>query len=190
MSKKREMRVINRDESNFDKILAYYINPEEFPLSETLDDMRKRWVEIFTMRVNGFTKTMIVKIWEKEKGLSQAQAYVDIRNSLSLFGNIDKTEKLGFQSIWLQWAENYMLRMRQKGNDKMEGFMLKLLRPDDKDDQLEFNPEKLENVELQLNVPKEVIDLIKNMTKAGVQDFNNFNAVDVEYTDVPDDTEQ
>ncbi|PIF32997.1 hypothetical protein CLU81_3567 [Flavobacterium sp. 9] len=188
---KRSM-LLKRGDSTFDKILAHYINPEHFPLSQTNTDILNRLNEIFALKLNHFSSQQIVNKWMKEKDLSQAQAYIDIRNSEKLFGNILKADTEGSRAIWLEHTRDFLKRCIQKGDRINESKALKLIAEYGglaKEDNPEFNAEKFENMEIHVNVDKEVEKRLLEMLSSGSADFNNLNVTDIEHEEIKSDEE-
>ncbi|MDI6033016.1 hypothetical protein QLS91_08010 [Flavobacterium sp. LB2P84] len=184
--------LIKRGDSTFDKILAHYIDPEHFPLSDTNTDILNRLNEVFALRLNHFSPRQIVTKWEKEKGISQAQAYNDIRNSEKLFGNILKADVEGSRVIWMENTRDFLKRCVQKGDRSNESKALKMLAEYGElanKDNPEFNPEKFENMEIHVNVNKEVQNRLLEMLSGGSVDLNNLNVTDIEFEELKPDEE-
>lgn len=190
---KREMAVIMPQETALEKIIAYYVDPDKYPLSETLEDIRLRCNEILTLRVKGWTPTRIVKKWEKDRGLSQAQAYIDIKLSESLYGSVLKADKEGSRVIWLMRAENLFARAIKFKDRKAEAAALKMMGEYGgfKDDEnKEFNPEKLTNYEIQFAISKQFLPFLKMMHgKGGVDDLNLKEPIDIDYEEIKQELE-
>lgn len=186
-SDKRPM-MLKVGDTTFDKIQAFYIDPEKYPLTDKVEEIRLRWVTVINLLQKAYSKVKIANMLEKQYGISQAQAYIDIRNSENTFGNVMRTEKEAYKSMWLEWTKDYLKRARQKGDMKAEGKALDLLaKYGDLDaDSLDFNPEKLENVEIQINLPKGMHELFMKFISSGVVDLNDFNATEIDYEDVPE----
>lgn len=186
--KKREM-LIKRGDTTFDKILAHYINPEHFPLSETNTDLLNRYNEVFALRLNHFSSQQIITKW-KAKGLSQAQAYLDIRNSEKLFGSLLKADAEGSRAIWLEYTRDYLKRCKQKGDLANEGKALKMLADYGglaNEDNPNYNPEKFENMEIHVNVDKQVQAKLLEMLSGGSVDLNNLNVTDIDFEELKTD---
>lgn len=186
--KKREM-LIKRGDTTFDKILAHYINPEHFPLSETNTDLLNRYNEVFALRLNHFSSQQIITKW-KAKGLSQAQAYLDIRNSEKLFGSVLKADAEGSRAIWLEYTRDYLKRCKQKGDLANEGKALKMLADYGglaNEDNPNYNPEKFENMEIHVNVDKQVQAKLLEMLSGGSVDLNNLNVTDIDFEELKPD---
>jgi len=188
-TKKREM-MIKRGDTTFDKILAHYINPEHFPLSETNTAILLRLNEVFALRLNHFSTQQILNKFEKEKGLSHAQIYLDIRNSEKLFGNVLKADAEGSRAIWLEYTRDYLKRCKQKGDLNNEGKALKMLADYGglaNEDNPNFNPEKFENMEIHVNVDKQVQAKLLEMLSSGSVDLNNLNVTDIDFEELKTD---
>lgn len=179
--------LIKLGDSQFDKILAHHKNPDAFPLTEVEKRQKDRWSEAFKLLLNHFSKREIVDLWVKEKGLSEAQAYADIKNAQSLYGNVLKADKEADRAIWIAWVQDYLKRCKQKGDRKNEGKALDLLAKyagfANEDNPL-FNPKKLENVEIQFVLDKEYLDLLKKIMAGGVANFNLDEPLDVEFEEI------
>lgn len=188
-TKKRSM-LIKRGDTTFDKILAHYINPEHFPLSETNTSILNRYNEVFALRLAHFSSQQIVNKLVKEKGISQAQAYLDIRNSGRLFGNVMKADTEGSRALWIEYLLDFLKRCKQKGDRTNESKALKLLAEYGglaNEDNPEFNPEKFENMEIHVNVHKDVQTKLLEMLSGGSVDLNNLNVTDIDFIELKSD---
>ncbi|WP_035691066.1 hypothetical protein [Flavobacterium sp. F52] len=182
--------LIKRGDSTLDKIIAYYINPEHFPLSETNADILLRLNEVFALRLNHFSTQQILNKFVKEKGLSQAQVYIDIRNSEKLFGNVMKADAEGSRVIWLEYCRDFLKRCIQEGDRSNEAKAIKMLAEYGglaNEENPNFNPEKFENMEIHVNVDKQVQSKLLEMLSGGSADFNNLNVTDIDYEELKTD---
>lgn len=186
MSKEKRTALIKVGDTTFDKIKAFYINPEQFPLSEKLEEIRLRWLAVTNFSLKSYGKVEIANMLMKDYGISQAQAYIDIRNADNIFGSITETNHEAFKAMWIEWTKDYLKRCRQTKDLKSEGKALDLLAKYgiSSAENLEFNPEKLENKELKILVPKEQLDILKQMVSKGVVDFNKLNVIDVPFENI------
>lgn len=186
MADKKRPMLVKMGDTTFDKIKAFYINPEEFPLSDKLEEIRMRWLAISNFSSKAYSKIEIANMLKRDYGISQAQAYIDIRNAENIFGTVTATESNAFKAMWIEWTKDYLKRCRQKNDRVNEAKALALLAQygDLDKDELEFNPEKLENKELQLVIPKDQLELLKTLVSKGVVDFNNLNVTDVNFEEV------
>lgn len=183
MAKDKRPMLIKIGDSTFDKIRAFYINPEGYPLSPTHEEVRKRWVLAVNLTLKAYSKIKIANMLVKDFGVCQAQAYIDIRNAQNIFGDIVKTEQSIFKAMWTEWATDFLKRSKQQKDLKAEGKALDLLAKygisEEKD--LDFNPEKLENKEIKIVLPKKLQEALSSMIGKGVVDFNNLDVTDVDF---------
>lgn len=195
MSTTRAMAVINRDDNTFQHLVAHYSNPEAFKLNDKQAEILERWRMIFALQLRGHNRMRVVKILEKE-GLSTSQAYADIKNVESFFGNVMKADKEFQRVLWLARAEDDYIRAKQKGNDelaaKIHANIAKYNGLDKKDDTAGFNAEKLENNTIELAFGKETTEMLKKLSannNGNVIDFNEFNVVDIDHEELAPDEE-
>lgn len=181
---------INRGDTTFDTILAHYLDPIKFSLTPKQEIIRKRWAEVLTLRLNAYSRVQIANKLIEDHGISLAQAYIDIRNSELLYGNVLKSDKAGTRAILYEYAHQFYQRAIQMKDLKAEAKALDLMAEfggiKDMDD-LQFNPEKLENKELKLVIPNEQLEILKRMNSSGVADFNKMNIIDINFEDIKND---
>lgn len=184
--------LIQRGDSTMDKIRAYYTSPSEYELSEHLEDVRKRLVHAYNLKMSYFSNQQIVSVWEKDYGLSQAQAYLDIRNAQVLFGQVNKLDREAKKNLLFEYSLSLLRRARERGDLKAEAKALDLLGKYaglSEEDIAQFNPEKFENKEIAVSIPKELQAALIEMMKGGTLDMNAFNATTIEYEEVEDKEE-
>lgn len=189
---KRAMAIINRDDSTFDRILANFKNPEAFPLTEKEQEQLDRWHEAFTLMLNHWPKQKIVERWGKEKSIKPAQAYADIRNAEIIFGNVIKADREGYRAKWLLWAEDYLLRCKQKGDRTNEAKALLLLGKyaelDKQDDKLDTTA-LTDKIEFTISEDK-LKKALEKFAKGGTRNFNNLNVIDIDAEEVDERGEE
>lgn len=190
MTKKRQMMVKVGD-STFDKIQAFYVNPDSFPLTETTEKIRQRWVMVVNLMLRGFPKYKIANMLEKDFGLSQAQAYIDIQNATSLFGDIHNTSKEVEKTIWKEWVREFIQRAKRRGDLKAEAKGLDMYAKygDFGAEELSFDPEKLEKKDIEITVNPKLIEALQGMIAKGVIDFNTLDVTNIEFDDVTTEEE-
>jgi hypothetical protein len=178
---------IRRGDTTFENIMAHYLDPLKFKLTEKQEEIRKRWSEVLTLRLNYHSRIQVANKLAEDYGISLAQAYIDIRNSELLYGNVLKADKEGTRAILYEYAHKfYQMAIREKDLKAMSKgleLMAKFGGLDDYEAQ-EFNPEKLENKEIKIVMPKQMIDALKLMIGKGVADFNTLNVTDVNFQEV------
>ena len=186
-SNKRNM-MVKVDDSTFDKIQAFYVNPEQYQLSDTCEAIRQRWVMVVNLLLQRFPKYKIANMLERDFGLSQSQAYLDINNAINLFGDIQKTSKEFEKAMWREWCMEFIQRAKRKGDLKAEAKGLDMYAKygDFGAEELSFDPEKLAKIEIQTTVDPKLIANLMKMIDKGVVDFNKLDVTDIDLT--PDDT--
>lgn len=184
MAKKRPM-IAKIGDSTFDKIQAFYVNPEHYPLSEQQESIRQRWVMVVNLLLRGFPKFKIANMLERDFNLSLAQAYIDIRNSESIFGDIYKTSKEVEKAMWKEWVKEYYLTAKRKGDAKSVGKALDLFAKyaGFTEEDLSFNPDKLLNKEISIDLDPKLLKYLQNMVSGGIADFNSLDVTDISYED-------
>lgn len=183
MAKDRRNMLVKVGDSTFDKIQAYYVNPDAFPLTETAENIRQRWVLVVNLMLRGFPRYKIANMLEKDYSLSQAQAYLDIKNATSLFGDIHETSKEVEKTIWREWCRDFIQRAKRKNDLKAEAKGLDMYAKygDFGAEELSFDPEKLEKKDIEITVDPKLIEVLKNMISKGVVDFNTLDVTDIDF---------
>jgi hypothetical protein len=174
-------------DTTFESIMAYHLNPEKYKLSEKQEEIRKRWAEVLTLRLNYYSRIQVANKLIEDHGISLAQAYIDIRNSELLYGNVLKADREGTRAILFEYAHKYYQRAVQKNDLKAQGKALDLMAEFGglkEMDNPEFNPEKLENKEIKIVMDPKLQKMLFEMVSKGVADFNSLNVTDVSFEDV------
>ena len=184
---------IQKGDTTLEKIMAHHIDPVRFPLSPKLEEIRKRWAEVLTLSFNYYSPQQIVNKLMEDHGVSLAQAYLDVKNAQILYGNVMESDKKGKQAILYEYAHKYYQRAIQAKDLKAQAKALELMSKFgglDEVDLADFNPEKLENVEIKFAIPKELYKYLKMGEHEGVDDSNLSAPIDIEFENVEEDEEQ
>lgn len=184
---------IQKGDTTLEKIMAHHIDPVRFPLSPKLEEIRKRWSEVLTLSFNYYSPQQIVNKLMEDHGVSLAQAYLDVKNAQILYGNVMESDKKGKQAILYEYAHKYYQRAIQAKDLKAQAKALELMAKFgglDEVDLADFNPEKLENVEIKFAIPKELYKYLKMGENEGVDDSNLSAPIDIEFENVEEDEEQ
>jgi hypothetical protein len=183
MAKDKRNMMVKVGDSTFDKIQAYYVNPDKYELSETCEAIRQRWVLVVNLLLRGFPKYKIANTLEKDFGLSQAQAYLDINNAGNLFGDIHQTSKEVEKAMWREWCRDFIQRAKRRGDMKAESKGLDMYAKygDFSAEELSFDPEKLEKKDIEITVDPKLITVLQNMISKGVVDFNSLDVTDIDF---------
>lgn len=184
---------IQKGDTTLEKIMAHHIDPVRFPLSPKHEEIRKRWSEVLTLSFNYYSPQQIVNKLMEDHGVSLAQAYLDVKNAQILYGNVMESDKKGKQAILYEYAHKYYQRAIQAKDLKAQAKALELMSKFgglDEIDLADFNPEKLENVEIKFAIPKELYKYLKLSENQGVDDSNLSAPIDIEFENVDEDEEQ
>lgn len=184
--------IIQRGDSTMDKLRAYYIDPSNHELSEHVDKLRVRYQHAYNLKMSYFSNKQIVTIWQKEYGLSQAQAYLDIKDALNLFGEVNKLSRDAKRNLLFEYSNALLQRARERGDQKAEAKAIDLLGKYSglsEDDIAQFNPEKFENVDVTISVHKDLEKALLDKLTNGSVDFNKFDATTIEYEEIKDSEE-
>jgi hypothetical protein len=189
--KSQNLMKISKGETTLEKILAHYIQPEKFKLTEKQEVIRKRYAEVLTLRLNYYSPQQIVNKLVEDHNISMAQAYMDVKNSEILYGNVLDSDRKGKRAILYEYAHKFYQRAIQAKDLKAQAKALELMAEfggihDTEDGN--FNPDKLKNVTIEFAIPKEHLELLKN--KSGVDDFNLTKPIDIEFEEVNDSDEE
>jgi hypothetical protein len=183
---------IQKGDTSLEKIMAHHIDPVRFPLSEKLETIRKRWAEVLTLRFNYYSPQQIVNKLVEDSGVSLAQAYLDLRNSEILYGNVMQSDKRGKQAILYEYAHKYYQRAIQDKDLKSQAKALELMAKFGGLDGVEladFNPEKFENQEIHIHMNKDIQRKLVEMLGGGSVDFNSLDVTDIDHVEVKQDEE-
>lgn len=185
MAKKRAM-LIKTGDSTYDKIQAFYIDPENYPLSPTLEEIRIRWTLVVNLQLKAYSKIKIANMLVKDYGVCQAQAYIDIRNAGNMFANVFQTDEKVYKAMWIEWATDFLKRAKQSKDLKSEGKALDLLGKYGKLDAEanDYNPEKFANKEITINLSKNLQGKLIEMIGGGVVDFNSLDVTEVDFEEI------
>jgi hypothetical protein len=184
---------IQKGDTTLEKIMAHHIDPVRFPLSPKLEEIRKRCSVVLTLSFNYYSPQQIVNKLMEDHGVSLAQAYLDVKNAQILYGNVMESDKKGKQAILYEYAHKYYQRSIQAKDLKAQAKALELMSKFgglDEVDLADFNPEKLENVEIKFAIPKELYQYLKMQPNQGVDDSNLSAPIDIEFENVDEDEEQ
>lgn len=187
----KDLRPIRRKfkegDSLFDKIWLSMVEPDKYELSETYEEIKKRWKLVLTLRLNGRPRLFIANKLVEAFAISEGQAYNDIQNSDHFYGNVLKADQLGTRAILQEYATKAYKRAKKARDFKAELKAIELIGKYagiGEDDIRQFNPEKFENKEVSIAVPPEILNLIIEKLNGGVIDFNQLRTEDADYIEV------
>lgn len=178
---------IQKGDNTLDKIMAHHIDPIRFPLSDKLELIRKRWAEVLTLRFNYYSPQQIVNKLMEDQGISMAQAYLDIKNSEIIYGNVMQADKKGTKAILYEYAHKFYQRAMKSEDLKAQAKALELMAEFGgiRDiEQADYNPEKFENKEITINLSKNLQGKLIEMIGSGVVDFNALDVTEVDFEEI------
>lgn len=182
--------ILKHRDTTFDKIYAYYINPDKYQLTEKEEEIRKRWSAAFSLQLNYHSPEQCVPVLMQEFSISKAQAYRDVRNATALFGDVNKSDKEGKRYILYEYSMRLMQEAIKKNDLDAWGQainkMIRLARLDE-EDQAQINPEKLESNDYKLVLPKEIKQMLKGMVQNGYMDIANMASQDMDFEEIEED---
>lgn len=189
---------INKSDTTFDKIWAYYKSPDKIKLTPLQEEIKERWLTLFTLRINFHSRLQAINAYIEQqktagKEISQAQAYRDMASAERLLGNVHKADKQASLVVLAEYAhKNLLMAIKQKNPIAVTAALNKLEKylEIDKTENIHFNPAKLEDKPDKYVVPKQVIEAISEHFKSGVVDFNKLEIEDVEAEEMTNDEEQ
>ncbi|MFL0067868.1 hypothetical protein V2605_03970 [Tenacibaculum maritimum] len=170
-------------DTSFDKIYAFYLNPDKFTLTPKQEEIKERWLAAWTLRLQKKSPTKAAEILQetyKDQKLSRAQAFRDVQNAEKLFGNVINADRIGRMAIHYEYAlEAYKKALKAKDFKSAKGFLSEMREALPFEDNPQFNPEKLENKPVKFYVEKSVQIAIAKQLETGVLDFNKLEIEDV-----------
>lgn len=183
---------IQKGDTTLDKIMAHHIDPVRFPLSDKLEIIRKRWAEVLTLRLNYYSPQQVVNKLVEDSGVCLAQAYLDVRNSEILYGNVMRSDKKGKQALLYEYAHKFYQQSIKAKDLKAQAKALELMAKFGGLDEVElseFNPEKFENKEITINLSKNLQGKLIEMIGGGVVDFNSLDVTEVDFEEIKPEQE-
>lgn len=187
----QHLPTIKTGDSSFDKIYAYYKDSTKYPLTPKQTELKDRWLAAFTLRQNFHSREQAANVLMEKYEISRAQAYRDLKNAERLFGNVMKADRDGSLAILLEYSHKFLLMAVKAKDLKAIGKALELMgkyAEVDKENAINFNPEKLENKPIKMSINKEVGNAILSHLLTGSLDFNNLT-VDTDFEEVEDNGE-
>lgn len=183
---------INIGDTTFDKIWAYYKNPGKITLSKKQNEKRKRWLTLFTLRLNFHSRLQAINAYKEQQELlgnsiSKQQLYKDMTFAERLFGEVHKSDRKASLVVLSEYAHKALLMaMKQKNPIAVTQALTKLEKylEIEKEETSDFNAAKLEDKPDHYSLPKGVLEQLSSYIKSGVVDLNNFEVEDIECEEV------
>lgn len=183
-----EKQLLKGRDTSFDKIYAFYLNPDKYKLTPKQEQIKERWLAAWTLRLKLKSPTKVAAILQENfahQNLSRAQAFRDVQNAEKLFGNVINADRVGRMAIHYEYALNAYKKALKAGDFKAaKGFLTEMREALPFENAPQFNPEKLENKPVKFFVDKAVQIAIANQLANGVLDFNNLDFEDIPHEEI------
>jgi hypothetical protein len=181
---------INFTDTSFDKIYAFYKNPDSSDLTPNQQKIQQKLAAAWTTMVAGENKTFTANMLQMSYGCSQAQSYRYVKKAEELFGNVLRANIAGQRAMLFEMAKQNHKESKERGEYKVAAMYFKEMRElIGTEDLLNFNPEKLENKQDKFIVAKVVQDALSEHFKTGVIDMNNLVIEDIDFEEIENDEE-
>lgn len=186
MTKLRTMTRINKHDTTLETIMAYYMNPEGIKLTSKQEQIKDRWRFINECWLKADSTKTIINKCIAQFGVDERSVYFDIKNAKKLYGYINEADLKASRYIHYQYAvANYKKACLQRDlNAQRLAIVLMHDLCGGNDDQLTFNPDKLEVFDYIIKLPAKIEEFIKKHGSDGVMDFNQVSAEDAEYIEL------
>lgn len=185
-------------QSALDVIREYYLSEEgDVQLTEAQLQKKERLSAAYSLLCEYHSFQQAIPVLQKRFGLSRSQAYRDVKDAVTLFGNVLKSDKEGLRYIIYEYAlKTFQFAAEMKDFKSMNmavSNMIKLLGLDKED------PDLPDFTRLQPNVypillddqSKELADNLLNQPgPLNLSKLMNKHATDTEYTDLSERTDQ
>jgi hypothetical protein len=176
---------INFSDTSFDKIYAFYKNPDSAYLTPNQQKIQQKLAAAWCTMVSGENKTFTANMLQMSYGCSQAQSYRYVKKAEELFGNVLRANIAGQRAMLFEMAKQNHKEAKERKDFKIAAMYFKEMRElIGTEDLINFNPEKLENKPDKYIVPKVVQDAISEHFKTGVVDFNNLVIEDIDFEEI------
>ena len=157
-----------------DAIKRHYKN-KRWPLTEKQQEIHARLVAAFSLIRKGYSDEMRTRLHMEAHGVDRIQAWRDFKNSIELFGDVQKMEKEGMRIVLYGFAlEAYRIAKKEKshgGMTKAVEVMTKLLGLDRETPDLPAF-DKLEAGHILVAIPPEIEETLRAMLGSGVVNFS------------------
>ncbi len=186
------MALIAKNDTHFENILASYLNEGSVELSKFEEEMKARIKTSFSLLLNFHSREQAASVLQQQFDISQATAYRDIGRALRIYGDINKASKEGMRYIIFEYNQKLLqLATKEKNLEQMGRSLDRMIKLAelDKEDSI-VNLEKLANLDITINISKGSEKQLKEMSKKGVVDLNNWEYQDAEWEEVKEERDE
>lgn len=159
-----------------DAIREFYLDKRgRAKLTPTQESIRQRLVAAHGLLCKFHSPTRAIKKHQKRWELSDVQAWRDIRDAISLFGDVQKAEKEGIRYIVYEYAVEVFRKAKQKDDFKAMAravdTMAKIMGLDKESPDIpDF--EKLKPSMIVVGLPEDQVKRLDTMLAAGAVNFS------------------
>ncbi|MEZ0182647.1 hypothetical protein AB9T89_10405 [Flavobacterium oncorhynchi] len=186
--------VVRKKVTTLDKIRKYYLKGEDFvSLTEKQNEIRIRIYKAWNLMINYHSKEQAMSVIMNEYSCSRAQAYRNVSDAMSVFGNPIANQKEAEKYLINEELIRSQQRSLKNGDEAayLKAVSLRIkLGSYDKDTTQTFDPEKLKAQTYVLKVHPSVLAAIESRKEGGVLDFNNLDTEEVDYQDVKEEKDE
>lgn len=180
----------------FQRIKSSYIDEDSVTLSIKESNKKERLEKIWALRINNkYSPNQTIQIIirdfknEKDNPISRPTAYRDYAWSMAIFGDVDQLNKAAEKLVVADAYWNIYQKGIKSGNDELS---LKALNSYERImgfDKTETMSDllKYKSVEVKIQLSRKQSKALNKFYEAGIADFNNFDAEDVDYQDMDDE---
>ena len=184
----RKAKPLTTGYTHFEKIMAYYLNDSGIELTDKEEELKARWDTAFSLLLEWRSREQAVNALVQKFNISKVTAYSDVANALSLFGDITKSSREGWRFLLFEYNQKILqLALKDKNLDMADKCLSRMERLSDLNKDLaDFNPEKLEALDILIGISKKDKEIIQNDLSKGVVNLNNVDAEEIPYEEVKD----
>ena len=169
-----KMQITNhKDLDTKDKIRAYFIEKDEVKLTATEKKIKDRWTAAFSMLCNFHSPQQTATAIQKQFGITERQAFLDINHATEVFGDVHKSNKEGYKHILFEYCMKVLQLAAKYGNlSEMNKAINNMIQIKGLDTDEAGIPDfsAIQNNQYNISIPDEALKLIMNATKGSVID--------------------
>lgn len=182
--------ILRKKVTTLDKIRKYYLKGEDkVTLSGNQDKIRIYIYKAWNLLCNYHSEGQAVNVLVND-GCSRAQAYRYVSDAKSVFGDVIKNHKEAKRFL----IEEDLMRLQQRAIKNNDGDLeLRVIAQRikisgiNKNDELRFNPEKLQAQTYIIKADPAVIQMIELHKSGGAYDFNMVDSEEIPFQELKED---
>lgn len=165
------IKELGKSDSTKDKIFAFYLERDVVKLSPKEEEIRERWSACFSLLCQYHSPQQAVSVMQQRFGISEAQAYRDVKSAMELFGDVNASDKQAYRHILFEFAMKIFQLAATKSDlaemNKSLNTMVKIRGLDREDPDIpDFS--LLQNNVFNINLEQNQLAALQNIIKSGV----------------------